>query len=83
MTGWMSSPRSARFFYQCCKLRRNRHALERVDVCAACVSLRHQTDSSAYGSADNAQQLTQTLSDITLTNTPEEHVPMHANMFNR
>src|SRR6476646_6726845 len=83
LTVWASSPRSAHFFYARRKLRRQRHTLKGVDVRPACVSLRHETDSRAYGGADDAYKLSQALSDVTLTNAPQEHVPMCANMLNR
>lgn len=71
------------FVYPFRKLRRQWHAIERIDVRPACISLLHQTDGSTHGRADDAYHLTEPLSDVTLTNVPEEHVPMRANMLNR
>jgi len=79
----MSSPQSACFFYLRRKIRRNRHGFEWVDVSTARVTLRHQTESSAYGSSDDAKELPQTLAEVPLTKAPEEHVPMDANMLDR
>lgn len=80
---WASSPRSAHFFYARGKVRRYRYTLKRRDVRTARVSLRDEAESSAQGSTDDAQHLPQALSDVTLTDAPEEHVPMRANMLYR
>ena len=65
------------------QLRRNGHAPEWADVCAARVAVRHQTNGSFRRCPDDAHELTEGLARIALAQRPPEHAPMHTHMLTR